>query len=86
VGISLNVSNVVGYTRCQKDAAGRLQAMAGRYLGQSLAAHQPAADVRAARAGQPVLQQVGRRRDVRHAVRPRAWTARRVASAITASL
>eukprot|EP00045_Choanoeca_perplexa_P022550 m.9899 g.9899 ORF g.9899 m.9899 type:complete len:184 (+) comp9525_c0_seq1:93-644(+) len=36
IAISLNTSNVVGYTRCHKDAAAKIKSMAGTYLGQQL--------------------------------------------------
>lgn len=36
VAISLNIANVVGYTKCQKDAASKIQSMAGQYIGQAL--------------------------------------------------
>jgi len=36
VAIALNVANVVGYTKCQKDATARFRSMAGEYLGGAL--------------------------------------------------
>eukprot|EP00730_Choanoeca_flexa_P015892 TRINITY_DN7402_c0_g1_i2.p1 TRINITY_DN7402_c0_g1~~TRINITY_DN7402_c0_g1_i2.p1 ORF type:complete len:184 (+),score=15.29 TRINITY_DN7402_c0_g1_i2:110-661(+) len=36
IAISLNTSNVIGYTRCHKDAANKIKSMAGSYLGQQL--------------------------------------------------
>jgi uncharacterized membrane protein len=36
VALSLNVANVVGYTKCEKDARQKLTSLAGQYISTSL--------------------------------------------------
>ncbi len=39
VALSLNVANVIGYTKCEKESAKRLSSQAGQYIGKQLFTH-----------------------------------------------